>query len=109
MLFHILPFCLRDVLADLVEEDAHDHSPDIIRCLDNFIYLIRDMRDPIRTQEEVHGLQHRMCEWLLLADFLDIVCAQHVCTRSRRSGSAEPHAPPAYWSAFVDSVVRGNV
>ena len=26
------------------------------------------MRDPIRTQEEVHGLQHRISEWLLLAN-----------------------------------------
>ena len=68
MLFHILPFCLRDVLADLVEEDAHDPSSAIIRCLDNFIYLIRDMRDPIRTQAEVHGLQLRISEWMLLAD-----------------------------------------
>jgi len=68
MLFHILPFCLRDVLADLVEEDANDPTPAIIRCLDTFIYLIRDMRDPIRTQAEVHGLQHRISEWMLLAD-----------------------------------------
>ena len=68
MLFHILPFCLRDLLADFVEDDADDPSRDIIQCLNNFIYLIRVMRDPIRTQDEVHGLQHRIYEWLLLAD-----------------------------------------
>jgi len=68
MLFHILPFCLRDMLADFVEEDADDPSRDIIRCVDHFICLIRDMRDPIRTKDEVHRLQHRISEWLLLAD-----------------------------------------
>ena len=47
MLFHILPFCLRDMLVDFVEEDADDPSRDIIRCVDHFICLIRDMRDPI--------------------------------------------------------------
>jgi len=68
MLFHILPFCLRDMLADFVEDEADDPSQAIIRCLNNFIYLIRDMKDPIQTPDMVHGLQHRISEWLLLAN-----------------------------------------
>jgi len=68
MLMQILPFCLRDVLADMVEEDVNDPTPAIITCLDTFIYLIRDMRDPIQTQDAVHGLQLRISEWMLLAD-----------------------------------------
>ena len=68
MLVQILPFCLREMLVDFVEDDIDDPSPGLIKCVDLFISLIRDMRDPIRIKDEVHRLQHRISEWLLLAD-----------------------------------------
>ena len=68
MLLQILPFCLRELLADFVEDGIDDPSRGINKCVDHFISLIRDMRDPIRTKDEVHSLQQRISEWLLLAD-----------------------------------------
>ena len=68
MLFHILPFCLRDIMADILEEDDTDPTTSIIECMDTFIALVRDMRTPIQTPEHAHGLQQRISEWMLMAD-----------------------------------------
>ena len=68
MLFHILPFCLRDIMADILEEDDTDPTTPIIECMDTFIALVRDMRTPIQTPEHAHELQQRISEWMLMAD-----------------------------------------
>ena len=38
---------------------------------------------------------------------LDIVCAQHLLTRTVRGGCAEPRASQAYWSGIVHTIFRG--
>ena len=68
MLFQILPFCLRDILADMTEEDASDPTLSILQCMDTFITLIRDMRNPIQLSDQAHAFQQRISEWMLMAD-----------------------------------------
>ena len=68
MLFQILPFCLRDIMADMMEEDASDPTLSILQCMDTFITLIRVMRNPIQLPDQAHALQQRISEWMLMAD-----------------------------------------
>jgi len=67
-LFQVLPFCLRDIMAEFLDDGDHDPTLSIIKCMDTFLTLVRDLRSPIQAPQQAHALQQRISEWMLMAD-----------------------------------------